>query len=291
MLKEKITRTMGTIKLGAKRNAPELLLAGGIVAGAGAMYAMNKAGQKALTVKANHLIDEAEIQRAVNELDLGEEEVKKMVVKSYSHYALELAKTYAVPAGLYIASVSMIFASYKVQKNRNIGLSVALGACTKAYNELNARLKNGAAAGLTAKEVLDGIQAREVVDEETGEIKIEKYQVEGLKDPGTVRFDRYSTSWNCDKHINRSLLYSEENWANSMLRLQGYLFLNDVYSRLGLPNTKEGQVLGWVWNADESIYVDFGVVDCLSYDDVRYDENAFDLTINVQGDILTNFGN
>ena len=282
---------MGTIKLGAKRNAPELLLAGGIVAGAGAMYAMNKAGQKALAVKANHLIDEAEIQRAVNELDLGEEEVKKMVVKSYSHYALELAKTYAVPAGLYIASVGMIFASYKVQKNRNIGLSVALGACTKAYNELNARLKNGAAAGLTAKEVLDGIQAREVVDEETGEIKIEKYQVEGLKDPGTVRFDRYSTSWNCDKHINRSLIYSEENWANSMLRLQGYLFLNDVYSRLGLPNTKEGQVLGWVWNDDESVYVDFGVVDCLSYDDVRYDENAFDLTINVQGDILTNFGN
>lgn len=291
MLKEKITKTMGTIKLGAKRNAPELLLAGGIVAGAGAMYAMNKAGQKALAVKANHLIDEAEIQRAVNELDLGEEEVKKMVVKSYSHYALELAKTYAVPAGLYIASVGMIFASYKVQKNRNIGLSVALGACTKAYNELNARLKNGAAAGLTAKEVLDGIQAREVVDEETGEIKIEKYQVEGLKDPGTVRFDRYSTSWNCDKHINRSLIYSEENWANSMLRLQGYLFLNDVYSRLGLPNTKEGQVLGWVWNDDESVYVDFGVVDCLSYDDVRYDENAFDLTINVQGDILTNFGN
>ena len=282
---------MGTIKLGAKRNAPELLLAGGIVAGAGAMYAMNKAGQKALTVKANHLIDEAEIQKAVNELDLGEEEVKKMVIKSYSHYALELAKVYAIPTGLYIASVGMIFASYKVQKNRNIGLSVALGACTKAYNELNARLKNGAAAGLTAKEVLDGIQAREVVDEETGEIKIEKYQVEGLKDPGTVRFDRYSTSWNCDKHINRSLLYSEENWANSMLRLQGYLFLNDVYSRLGLPNTKEGQVLGWVWNADESIYVDFGVVDCLSYDDVRYDENAFDLTINVQGDILTNFGN
>ena len=65
-------------------------------------------------------------------------------------------KTYAIPVGLYAATVASIFASYKTQKNRQIALSTALAAATSAYNTLIAKLKNGAENGLTAKEVLEG---------------------------------------------------------------------------------------------------------------------------------------
>lgn len=290
MLKEKIMKAYGTVKLGAKRNAPELLLAGGIITGTAAMVTMNKAGVKAIKATNSHkeTMEQLSALEHIEGLPMDVDH-KNLVKKAYVDYAKLLVEAYAIPVGLYATSVAMIFASYKIQKNRQVGLSMALASVTKAYNELNNRLKNGAATGLTAKEVLEGIQAREVVDEETGEVTIEKYQVEGLEDPGTVRFDRYSTQWTSDKYQNGCTLYSEQDWANNLLRLQGHLFLNDVYSRLGIPVTKAGQVLGWVWEKDESIFVDFNIKDCSDYEDVRYDDNAFDLTLNVQGDILTNF--
>lgn len=33
-----------------------------------------------------------------------------------------------------------------------------------------------------------------------------------------------------------------------MLESKGYLFLNRVYLKLGLPQTREGQISGWVYN-------------------------------------------
>ena len=84
---------------------------------------------------------------------------------------------------------------------------------------------------------------KEVVDSETGEVKLEKVQGEPVDSLYKVRFDKYSTAWEKDKFQNESTLKGEESWANDVLRLQGYLFLNDVYDRLGLPRTKHGQIV------------------------------------------------
>lgn len=289
MLNEKITRMIGSAKLGAKKYAPEILLTGGAIAGAGAMVAMHKAGTKADKIWADFESSKNSVDEVLHTAGLTREEERKLVTQVYSKHALELVKTYALPVGLYAAAVGMIFASYKIQKNRQISLSMALAGCTKAYNDLKTRLANGAANGLTAQEILDGVQTREVVDPETGEVTIEKYITEGIEDPGTVRFDRYSTQWADDHYQNVSTVYAEQQWANDLLRTQGYLFLNDVLTRLGLTPTKAGQILGWKWQADGDVFVDFNIVDCSTYEDVRYDDNAFDLTFNIQGDILTNF--
>lgn len=289
-MNQKITRFIGSVKLGVKRNAPELLLGGALLTGTATVILSSRATLKAKEIKDNFK-DQKEVLEsdyAIGSIDYVE--MKKTVKHMYKKYAVALAKEYAIPAGLYAATVAMIYSSYKIQKDRQIALSAALTACTTAYSTLVNKLKKGAAAGLTAKEVLDGIEAREKVDPETGEVTLEKYQGEPVStEMYKFRFDRYSLVWEKDKFQNESTLRGEQNWANDKLRLQGYLFLNDVLDRLGIPATYEGQIVGWLAEGDGDGFVDFGMFDCEDYEDVRYDNNAFDLNFNVDGDILSKF--
>lgn len=288
-MNEKITQMVGKVKLGAKRNAPELLLATALVTGTACIVTASRATVKAS--KLNKVMDEEKtlLDIKLNDGLLIAEDAKDEVKKLYIKYALDLCKTYAIPVGLYAATVASVFGSYKIQKNRQIALSAALAACTTAYTTLYNKLATGAAAGLTAKEVMDGMEAREVIDPDTGEVTYDVVQGKAVSDIYTNRFDRYSTAWSKDKFQNESTLRGEECWANDRLRLQGYLFLNDVYNRLGLQPTREGQIVGWLFDGEGDGFVDFGIVDCDTLDGAKWDDNAFELNFNIDGDILNKF--
>lgn len=285
----KLQQTIGAIKLGAKRNAPELLLGLGLVTGTACVVLTGRASVKAAEIQRNFVSDKEQLDIEWANHAIVEEDGKNIVRKMYTKYALDLTKQYAIPVGLYAATVASVFASYKIQKNRNMALSAALTACTTAYASLLGKLRNGAAAGLTAKEVMDGIEARLTTDEE-GNIITEKVQCEAVGGLYTSRFDRYSPCWTNNKWQNEATLRSEQNWANDRLTLQGYVFLNDVYDRLGLPPTRAGQVVGWTNSGNGDGYVDFGIKDAEERHDVGYDTNAFDLEFNVDGDILNILG-
>ena len=140
----------------------------------------------------------------------------------------------------------------------------------------------------TAQEVLDGYQGVKKLDEDGNEV-VTKVQMDPIENLYKFRFDKYSPSWESNKDCNLYFINGVENWANDLLKLQGYLFLNDVLDRLGLPRTKAGQIVGWVVNGEGDGYVDFGVVDCETLENVNYNDNAFDLNFNVDGDILNKF--
>lgn len=285
-MNKKVMKFIGDAKLGAKKYSPELLLGGALVAGTTTVVLASRATLKANDVTKTFHNECNDINADIDANVIGDEEAKDQVKKLYLKYAYELTKCYAIPAATYAATVSMMFMSYKIQKSRTIALSTALTACTTAYNTLVSRLKTGAMYGLTAKEVLDGVQAREVVDPETGEVTIEKFYGEAVTGLYEYRFDRYSPQWEPDKFQNEATLRGEENWANDILRHRGHIFLNEILDRLGLPLTVEGQFVGWRFNPDESVYIDFGTYDCELYDNERFDRNAFDLSFNVQGNIL-----
>lgn len=288
-MKQEITKLIGNVKLGAKRNAPELLLGGALITGTATVVLSSRATLKAKEIKDRFAEDKMSLEFKIEHNEMSEEQMKSEVKKLYLGYAFSLVKEYAIPVTLYAATVAMIFGSYKIQKNRQVALSAALASCTAAYTTLMNKIKKGAAMGLTAKEVLEGVEGREVVDPETGEVSIEKYQGEPVKDLYQFRFDKYSTAWEKDKFQNEATLRAVENWSNDILRLRGYIFLNEILDRLSLPALPEGQLVGWIYNEDGSGYVDFGIRDCEDRDDSGFDYNAFDLTFNVQGNILTKF--
>lgn len=286
----KMKQLIGKVKLGAKRNAPELLLVGALVTGTAGLITTGIAAVKAHKHINRHNYEKENIAENVTDMvDYNEEDAKKDLRKLYIRTGKELAKDYAIPFTLYAATIACVMGSYCVQKKRLKALSATLASVSTAYATLLTKLKNGAANGLSAKEVLDGVEVETKIDE-NGNVVVEKVQGEPVPtDIYKFRFDEYSTAWEKDKNMNECTLRGEENWANDVLQLQGYIFLNDVLDRLGMPRTHAGQIVGWTLDGNGDGFVDFGVKDCSTYNNPNYDDNAFDLNFNCDGDILTKF--
>lgn len=69
---------------------------------------------------------------------------------------------------------------------------------------------------------------------------------------------RIAADWNgvtVAENINH--LVRTQDQLNKKLHRQGYLFVNDVYRALGLPVSRDGQLLGWLWNSEAQDVVDF----------------------------------
>ena len=105
-------------------------------------------------------------------------------------------------------------------------------------------------------------------------------------------FDESSSAWRKDANVNLVYLLMQQRYANDLLKKKGYLFLNEVYDMLGIPKTKEGQIIGWVYDTDNPIgdnYVDFGIYN-IHNDANRKFVNGYERTIlldfNVDGMIL-----
>ena len=79
----------------------------------------------------------------------------------------------------------------------------------------------------------------------------------------------------------------QQNYANERLKTKGHLFLNEVRDMLGLPRTKIGQLVGWVYK--DGKYVDFGLNGKLNERFNNGDSNTATLEFNVDGIILDKF--
>lgn len=102
-------------------------------------------------------------------------------------------------------------------------------------------------------------------------------------------FDEGSPAWHKNSEYNLMFLRQQENYASELLRHHGYLFLNKVYEMLGLPLTKAGQIVGWVYDTENPIgdnKVDFGLFDERNAEFVNGHKNTVLLDFNVDGIIL-----
>ena len=91
-------------------------------------------------------------------------------------------------------------------------------------------------------------------------------------------------AWEKDHDYNMMCLRAEQQYATDRLRARGYLYLNEVYERLGVDGTKMGQIVGWVYDPDNpeyDNYVDFGIKETETADGP-----VISLDFNVQGNIL-----
>ena len=89
-------------------------------------------------------------------------------------------------------------------------------------------------------------------------------------------------------------------YLQSKLIRDGYLFLNDVYSRLGLPITIAGQSAGWLYdfeNKDKTqiFFEGFDVDEVDNSSEVRalmngYERNILLNFVNVKDNILDDLG-
>ena len=80
-------------------------------------------------------------------------------------------------------------------------------------------------------------------------------------------------------------LRDQQRYMNDLLKTRGHVYLNEVYDALGFPRTKEGQIIGWLYDENDPTlhnYIDFGIYDHMN-------ANSEDFVNGYTRDILLDF--
>lgn len=176
-------------------------------------------------------------------------------------------------------------------------MAAAYATVDKGFKEYRSRVVERFGEALD-QELRFNVKAKEfeeVVINEKGEEEIVKKTV-SVVDPNTYSdyarfFDEACPGWSKDPEYNLTFLKRQQNFANEKLQTNGFLFLNDVYEMIGIPKTKAGQIVGWIYDEKNPVgdnFVDFGIYDVnneAKRDFVNGYERSILLDFNVDGNI------
>lgn len=299
----KVTGTVSKIGFGLKKHSPEILIVAGVIGTAASLVLACKA-----TLKVNDILEESKeqldkIHECVEDADISdytEDDAKKDTALLYAQTGLKFVKLYGPSVALCVLSVTGMVASNVILKKRNIALAAAFATVDKSYKEYRSRVveRFGEEIDRQLKYNLKAVEIEEKIIDENGEQQTVKKTIEVAQsdDPNGYSdyarfFDEASPYWEKDSDYNLVFLRRTQTWANDKLKASGRLFLNEVYEALGIPTTKAGQVVGWVYDPENPIgdnYVDFGIYD-IHRQTVRDFVNGYERSIlldfNVDGNI------
>lgn len=306
----KATRTFHKAAFKFKKHSPEILVVSGVVGLVGSAVMACKA-----TTKVNDIMENANTQldaihEAGKKLENGEtlklkdggeytvEQNKKDLTIVYAQTAVEFAKLYGPSVILGTLSITAILAGHNITRKRNVALAAAYTAVDKSFKEYRGRVVERFGEALD-KELRYNVKAEEVSEvtvNEDGSESVTKKTV-NVADPNLNSdyarfFDDGCTGWTKDPEFNLMFLKDQQRYANDLLKTRGYLFLNEVYNLLGIPLSKAGQIVGWVYDEKNPVgdnFVDFGIYDyhrTNANDFVNGYERTILLDFNVDGNIL-----
>lgn len=190
----------------------------------------------------------------------------KEKLKAVGYCAWEFGKAYALSFGLITAGNASIKHADSLHEQKEELLGNALTNMTTAYVTLKKRAEERLGKEEADKIRLNSSDVEVMTDD--GKKKT-KETIEVLGDdaidasPFAKFFDESCETWEDDAEKNFSFLKLMQWELDNQLRREGYLFLSDVYRKLGIQITKASLVAGWVYNNEEisDSYVDFGIFD------------------------------
>ena len=298
-----MSRMFNRVGMKFKKHSPEILIVAGV---AGAVTSAVMACKA--TLKVHEVLEPSKInidkiheaaEKGVTEggVEYSVEDSKKDLVAVYAQTGVKLVKLYAPAVTLGALSITAILTSNNIIRKRNVALAAAYTAVDTGFKEYRGRVLDRFGKNVD-RELLYNIKAQEIeetVVDENGNSKTVKTTVQ-VADPNNYSpyarfFDNGCKGWEKDPEYNMLTLRTAQNYANDKLRAQGYLFLNEVYDLLGIPRTKAGQVVGWVYDEKNPVgdnFVDFGIYD-MNHEKARDFVNGYECTIlldfNVDGNI------
>ena len=283
-----------------KKHSPEIL----VVVGVAGVVTSTVMACKA-TTKAGDILEEHKNQmNAIDQVvkmdrnDYTEEDHKKDTTIVYTQTAIKFVKLYSPSIMIGVLSLGCIIYSHNILTKRNAALAAAYATVDRGFKEYRGRVVERFGKELD-HELRYNIKAQEFEKTEVdkkGNEKVVKETV-NVADPNLYSdyarfFDDGCNGWSKDPEQNLTFLKCQQAYANEKLKANGYLFLNDVYKMLGIPATKAGQIVGWIYDEKNPIgdnFVDFGLYD-MNKPVVRDFVNGYERTIlldfNVDGNIL-----
>ena len=302
-LMNKITRSISMAGLKLKKHSPEILVVGGVIGVVASAVMACKA-----TTKVNDILEETkervdQVHKVLNDESIPEEKYsqedsKKDLAIIYTQTGMKLAKLYGPSVVLGIMSISAILGGHNILRKRNIAIAAAYKAVDEGFKDYRKRVTDRFGEELD-KELRFGTKidkVKETVIDDNGEEKTVEKEVRVATIPWYSDYARcYTTGckgWLKDAEMNLLTLRHMQSQCNDKLKTDGFLFLNDVYDMLGIPRTRAGQVVGWLYNEKNPSgdnYVDFGIYNL--YDEAAKDfvngyEPSIWLDFNVDGVII-----
>lgn len=298
-----ITRTAHKVGFQLKKHSPEILVISGTIGVVASAVMACKATTKldGILETAKNNIDEIHsVMEDPSVLPEGaeytEEDGKKDIAITYAKTGLEIAKLYGPAVILGTLSITAILTSHNILRKRNVALAAAYLTEHTGFKEYRQRVVERFGEELD-RELKYNVKKEEVettVVNKDGTESTVKETIEVAR-PGVDDYSRFfddgCLGWEKDAEHNRYFLQCVEKWANETLQKRGYLFLNEVYERLGIPKSRAGHVVGWVYDKNNPVgdnYVDFGLLD---HDDpkkrdfINGRERVVLLDFNVDGNI------
>lgn len=301
----KLTRTFHKTAFKLRKHSPELLVVGGVIGLVGGAVMACKATTKLDTIMDKAKTDINAIHECVEHPELlpegetyTEEDSKKDLAIVYVQTAVKVAKLYGPAIVVGGLSITAILAGHNITRKRNVALAAGYTAIDKAFKEYRGRVVERFGEALD-KELRYNIKTKEIeeiVTHEDGSESIVKKSVE-VADPNVYSdyarfFDEACLGWTKDPEFNLKFLRDQQRYANDVLKAKGHLFLNEVYDMIGIPRSKAGQFVGWVFDEKHPVgdnFVDFGIYDLhreKNRDFVNGYERSILLDFNVDGNIV-----
>lgn len=232
---------------------------------------------------------EKEIQLRTEHAEQDEEyangEFKKDLLKLKIHTVLNIAKLYAPAIGLTVISIGLLTSAQVVQARRTAGMTAAYTAAKEAYDQYRQRVVDKYGMDEDLK-LAHGVRVvEETIVGKDGKSKTVTHERSAGYSPYAQLFTEGNPNWMPNSDNNWFFLKSQQNFWNDRLNSYGFVFLNEVYESLGLPRTKEGQLVGWVAgekNGDG--YIDFAIEAAREF--MTGAEDSIWLDFNVDGAII-----
>ena len=297
------TRRLNRLGLKFKKHSPEILVATGVVGVVTSTVMACKA-----TTKIDKVLSESKehVEKTKDYVEehgftekYTEEDYKKDLTIMYAQRGLKIARLYAPAVMLGAVSIVTILSGHNILRKRNAALAAAYATVDKGFREYRGRVIERFGEELD-KELKYNIKSKELdeikVNKKTGKEEVVKKSVH-VANPNEYSdyarfFDDGCTGWTKDPEFNLMFLKDQQRYADDRLKSKGSLFLNEVYDMLGIPRTKAGACVGWIYDEKNPVgdnFVDFGIYDLYNekgHDFVNGYERTILLDFNVDGNIL-----
>lgn len=296
-----MTRGLHKVGFTLKKHSPQILVAVGVAGTVTSAVLACRATTKLDSVLSEGKEKVEKINGYIEENgfteEYSEDDYKKDLAITHVQTGVELVKLYAPAVGLGVLSLAAIVSSHKILTKRNVALAAAYATEHNAFKEYRGRLVDRFGKELD-RELKYNIKAKEieetVVNEDGSEQTITKTvnaaHINQESDYARF-FDEYCAGWTKDPEYNLTFLKLQQNHANDILRTRGYLYLNEVYEMLGIPKTKAGHVVGWIYDEENPVgdnFVDFGIYDVRDANKRQFVnglERSILLDFNVDGNV------
>lgn len=262
-MKVKIVSKIGRVLI---KNAPRICVVIGTVGiGAGTIAAC----------KATH--------ENVIEIEKAKENIKD---KDYIPAIKRFSKIYWPSVLIISGSVFIMVGGHYILAKRYAGVVAAYKGLSESYKDYRSYISEhyGKEADFNARFHKDGIS---IDDDQTISISPEDLFIpdRDLSDYAAFFGKDYSDILVTDNPEEAlHVLKSQEEWANAVLKEQGYIYLQDVYEALGLDKFAPDGV-GWCCGFGDD-FVDFGIFNVRNGRAVNGTEPVFLLDFNCDGFIL-----